>query len=243
VALITFGVFLVLFIIGARIPERVTSLVYAAGEPLWRMQTEVRGILKLFGTRGALVAASEALRVENETLRLERADHILLREENKRLRELLGRVSDTNRIPAEVLLHPNAAPYDTFVIDVGGHDGVSVGDLVFASERILIGVVEEVQQDTARARLFSSPGYEMVVVLAESGVELSAIGSGGGILLLEVPRDVLVEQGERVMSPGITSTLIGLVASVDVRAADAFQTVRVRLPINIYTLRNVFIEV
>ena len=237
--------FAALFVTHRAVPGGIVRLVHAAGAPLWEtgglVRREVGGLLALFGPKGELAHENRELREVNERLVRALLDYGLIASENERLRSLLDRAEESERVPAVVLLHPNAAPYDTLVIDVGARAGVAVGSRVFASLRTYLGAVEEVHAGTSRVRLLSSSGEEALVVLEESNVELIATGRGGGNLTLSVPRGVSVAVGERVLVPGIPAALVGTVATVRSDPADAFQEVYVRLPVNTYTIREVFV--
>jgi len=239
-------IFVVFLLTNATVPSGVVRLVHATGEPLWQTHpfvgTQVQGILKLFRSKGQLVAENQNLRTSHEKMKRVYIDYALLKEENERLVNLLSRVSDTGRIAAGVLLHPNISLYDTLVVDVGEENGIAVGNRVFASDRVYIGIVEEIYKKTSRVRLLSSPDYETNIILGESDVELTAVGNGGGNFILMVPRNISVSVGENIRLPGLSGGLVGRVSVIESRQADAFQTVYARLPINIYTLPDVFIE-
>lgn len=237
--------FATLFISKASVPASIVRIVHAAGIPLWEthdaVERDVRGLLWLFRPKGALIAEHQKLQKEYQALQGKFVDQVALWEENKRLSEILGRITERRYLAAGVLLHPHASPFDTLILDIGAVDGVVKEQEVFASERTYIGEIDEVYPKTSRVRLVSSPGQETRVVLDESDVPLTALGAGGGNITIVVPRDVPVSVGERVWLPGLTRYLVGVVGSIEVRPADAFQTVSVVLPINIYTIREALI--
>jgi len=239
-------VFVLVFIFKLSVPNGVVSLVHGAGDSLWQRQDDirydVRGILKLFKSKGSLVAKNQELTDAYEILTRKVIDYELLQIENERLLDLLGRIPSGNYSAASVLLHPHATPFDTLVIDAGSREGVSAGDRIFASDRIYLGVIERSDKDTSRVRLISSPNLETTVVLENSGIEVTAIGSGGGMIDIEVPRDVSVSIGERVLLPGIKNILVAKVGHTDTHPADAFIQVRAHTPVNIYTIPEIFIE-
>ena len=140
---------------------------------------------------------------------------------------------------AGVLVKPSRTPYDTLIIDAGRDHGVRAGDIVLAYGDVAIGHVREVTQRSSKVQLFSSPGDEIDVVLAKSGVTVTAIGQGGGNFLAEAPRDLDIEVGDVIIFPRIHTQIVGSVGQVTRRPADAFQAVRFATPVNVNHLRYV----
>ena len=89
--------------------------------------------------------------------------------------------------------------------------------------------------------LFSTNGRETNAVLERDSVPVVLVGRGGGSFKITLPRDVLVEKGDRILSPDITSRLLAAVEDISISSTDSFQEVLARSPINIFTVRFVFV--
>ena len=102
--------------------------------PIWQTENFAKDFLLLavdskLRSHGDMLAANEALKVENESLKA-----------------LMGRIpADRSVVLSSILAKPNTTPYDTLIIDRGSKQGVKVDDLVFAGGDILIGEIESVQ--------------------------------------------------------------------------------------------------
>jgi cell shape-determining protein MreC len=150
----------------------------------------------------------------------------------KILKELLGRTVFTNTILGAVLVRPNVSLYDTFVIDIGAREGISVGDLIVVSGDTIMGTISEVYNTTSKVKLFSTPGEITRVTIGASAISADAEGRGGGNFQAKLPRDVDVEEGDSVIMPGITQKLFGVVEKVVSNPTDPFKTILFKNPIN-----------
>lgn len=158
-----------------------------------------------------------------------------------KLLELVGRKENPNTVIAAVLTHPPQTPYDIIIIDAGSRDAINIGSEVSLPEGPILGRVSEVFAKSARVELFSTSGLETNAVLERDNMPVVLVGRGGGDFKLTVPRDVVVEKGDRILSPDITSRLLAVVEDVSISPTDSFQEVLAKSPINIFTLRFVFV--
>ncbi|HEY9583554.1 MAG TPA: hypothetical protein VJI66_01155, partial [Candidatus Paceibacterota bacterium] len=60
-----------------------------------------------------------------------------LKKENMELKEMLGRNATSTVIVAYILKKPPFSAYDSFILDVGGEDGIVVGDKIYAVGDVL----------------------------------------------------------------------------------------------------------
>lgn len=123
--------------------------------------------LRPFLLAQATLANKRATSVDVNDLRAQRdsfaaliAAEATLAEENSRLRTLLGLKQRAGAafIPAEVLKLGVAGAESTFMLSVGRNQGVVVGAPVLAPEG-LIGVVADVQDNTAQAMDWTHPDF------------------------------------------------------------------------------------
>ncbi|MCA9792740.1 MAG: rod shape-determining protein MreC, partial [Candidatus Eremiobacteraeota bacterium] len=172
----------------------------------------------------------------SERLMLEEKDRRLdsLRQENQRLRQLLG--TPNGKIPegaqvATVLARDPKGWLSFMRVDLGRKDGIKVGQVV-SDGKSLVGKVDSVNDDSCRVRLF----------VDQSSVVAGKVRDTAGVVVGSTDRqvrmryldpDAKVKPGDKVYTSGLDGEypkglLIGRVARVD-RLEDAnFQTVTVK---------------
>lgn len=176
------------------------------------------------------------------------ADRDLLAEENMQLRQELGRLPGQGTAGRKVLLagvlqSPPGTPYDTLLLDAGSSLGVSAGQRVFAGN-VAIGEVDAVYGNTSRAVLYSAPGrsYQALLTTTAGAVPVAVEGQGAGSMQAQVPQGTEAAVGDNVVFAGVTGGLAARVSAVSAPAGESFKTLYLRLPVNIFELRYVYIE-
>lgn len=236
-AVFAFGAMLFYFFGGP-----VVSLV----SPLWRAENTLTrstdNVAGFFVSRNKLSQENIDLRAkiaelesEIETLRFEsRREELFAR--------MFGQDLDRQFVPASVLTYPPQTPYDIVVVDQGSESGVSVDVEVYLPEGALLGRVVEVSPKFSKVLLYSSPREETLGVLERGLIPVILFGRGGGNFRLEVSREVEVVIGDRILSPGLDSSLLAVVGDVKASPTDSFKEVSAYSPINIFNFRAVLIE-
>lgn len=212
------------------------------GTPLWKgQQTMLQSITRFaegLKTKGSIGFELDRLREENKRLRLENTSAQRLEEENKELREIMGRREDERRMLAAVLARPRVAAYDILIIDLGSEAGVRRGDEVLAVGNVAIGTVEEVYKRASRVALYSKAGRVTLVRIEGLGsLEVEALGAGGGNFEVHVPRGVDVREGDSVLLPAGRTRTFGVVERIEFKESDAFARVLFKSSINSNELR------
>lgn len=211
--------------------------------PMWGAERNISAVWGSFMVRmsdkDVLAKENDDLRAKIAVLKEEHAEYDALAEENTTLKEVLGRHEGARVVLAGVLVKPNISPYDVFVVDAGANQGVREGDMVLFSGGASAGRVVEVFGESAKVRLFSSNGEATDAVLLPAGIALPLLGRGGGNFELELPRDVEVTKGDRLVLPGLNTLLLGVVQSISGESSDSFKKVLVRGPANIFTATRV----
>lgn len=170
------------------------------------------------------------------------ADRNFLRAENARLKNFLGRdVSPGEYILAGILARPDDSLYDTLVLDAGVKEGVRSGDFVIAPSHTVIGKIAETRSETSKAILFGTPGETLAVIIGEHDIAATALGKGGGTLLVRLPRGADVEMGDLVTAPGASLSIIGSVVHIEKNPSDSFQELLIESNANMHELKWVFI--
>jgi 50S ribosomal protein L4 len=81
----------------------------------------------------------------------------------------------------KVISLPDKSPFDTVLVSLISDGDVSVGDIAYGQNGVLIGKVERVSKDNATVRMFSSPGERHNVFIGGSKIFGEAVGRGGGV--------------------------------------------------------------
>ncbi len=168
----------------------------------------------------------------------------LIEQEHKTILAELGQKKPNEVLLGHVLVLPPKSVYDTLIIDIGAAQGVVVGKRIYAGNQILLGEIEEVQKNTAKAKLYSSPDqkYDVIIGVASPSVRATAVGRGGGMFEALVPREAKVEVGDLVTIPDITNSVYGKVEHIVTDPARAFDSVLFTGPIQLQSLRRVYVE-
>jgi cell shape-determining protein MreC len=168
------------------------------------------------------------------------ADRDALAADNVLLKKELGRDPVQRGVLALVVARPPGLPYDTLMLDAGEDHGIAAGQRVLAAGA-LIGEVSEAYATTARVTLFSSPGQEFPALIRGT-TPVSIQGEGAGSMMGEVPAQTSVAVGDPVLFPSISSSYVGSISHIDAPMGESFESVFVQLPVDLFSLRYVFVE-
>ncbi len=209
------------------------------------------GIFFLFGTKlkealhGLQRGMAYVLGYYNDPVRpiAENAYLKSLETENEQLKDLLGRKPEADdRTLAVILSRPPKIPFDSFLIDIGEDNGLTVGDYVYAEFNFLIGQVEVVSKSTSIVKLFSSPDKKIDVIVASSTTPVVAEGRGNGNFYIKLAKNVDVFEGDAVVIPSFRNSLLGVIEKIDGGEGDAYSQVYFKLPVNLNSLRYVQVK-
>lgn len=174
-----------------------------------------------------------------ENLQLDLLQQKISSIENKELKDSEKSIGDEEGFKiVKVISRPPYSPYDTLTLSSGSKDGLNVGQKVF-TKGVFIGFVQEVSEDFSIVQMISSSNVESVVRI-KNEIDATATGIGGGRLIISLPKDIDVENGDVVYLPNITSSLVGVVSTIEV-ADESFQIVYFNLPVSISKI--LFVEV
>jgi cell shape-determining protein MreC len=240
------GFFILLSFIGIVFPNILRTVSYSLAQPLWFVSGALAkpfvGIGGFFSSKNTLINKNLALEDEISSLKLKEVDYDLISKENQDLKNQLGRSTHSDKIASRILSKPPVSPYDTLVIDTGSSEGVNLGNKVFSSDNIIVGIVTNVTPHTSLVRLFSSGNEKQEAVLSRTGASFVLVGSGGANLKLEVPKDTDILWGDVFSYPGLSASTIATVSYVDTNSQSAFKTVYLKVPGNVFSTKWVFVE-
>ena len=195
------------------------SPIYIIAESPYRMGREASRSL---ASRDSLLEQNEVLERTNLELSQKAQQYVVLREENARLRALLG---SRERLGAKVLVAeligvvptPNTFQVE---IDKGADAGVFVGQAVIDADG-LFGQVVEVAQFTSRVMLLVDASHAVPVQINRNDVRSIAAGTGrlDRLELEYVPVTADIREGDLLVSSGLGGHFprgypVGVVTSV-----------------------------
>lgn len=220
----------------------VRNLVRSLCATIWNSTTLVSNTISesgYFATHRGLATENASLRARVARYEEQSANYTVLAEENAMLRAALNFSSSENTLTVPVVSSFTSSPYGTFVIGAGVEAGIVAGDVVISSSGFVIGVVSDAQSRTSAVRGVFAPGERIDALLGETALVVS--GDGGGNAHASVPLGVAVAEGDPVISPAHGNRAIGVVGKVDAPPASPDQTVYIRLPLNLASLRYVYV--
>lgn len=227
-------VLLLLFFFGSFIQRLVhlpaTPIVAVKNIIIYPFKTSI----DYFKFKKTLTNENEELRKENRRLEIENLTIESLKRENESLKNIVEYVDTIEDFDiAKVLNQPPYSPYDTFLVDID--NGVSVGSEVYFLG-VLLGEVEEVYNNTAVVRLYSSPNKNIFVQIA--GQQTEAVGIGGGGFVASLPKDLDLENNKVVF---VNEKPIGKIDAIETDESGAFQNIYFRYPFNVNSID--FVEI
>lgn len=221
-------------------PAFLTKAFLAVARPLHLVRQGVTGnvvgAIQKTKTKVELLAENERL---TEELRKAEIKAGLFDEMRAVKTASRGDVTSSAQTTARVLSSPPFSLYDTLVLDVGTNDGVALQDFVVYDNTTALGVIDTVNDNTARARLFSSPGTEQSVRVGTRDFLVVARGIGGGTVQMFVLKEEAVSRGESVFLPD--GMLFARVDAITQNESDAFAIVYAVVPFNLFEIRDVMV--
>ena len=213
--------------LGWETPGRVLASWYETGvrvrsswnamRDAWNGSDPVPGLEADVARLQAEVAVVNELRSENEFLR--------------RVSDLPARRERT-AIDAGIFAYHAGPSSNYMVINRGAHDAVETGGVVTDGNGTFIGIVEDVQLQTARVRTVGSPDVQVTARVRGSDVNgLIRLDALGELVLDLIAKDEQVPEAAVVETSGLdhvpAGLLIGTVRSVDADRTTLFQIIRI----------------
>lgn len=239
-ALIVVGVLLVVLLTVPVTRNGIRKGVGAFGMSVLRGTNAFGGWFKGIGStlrfKSSLVEENSLLKGQLATLGARLAERDQLARENEELKAQMGRAVNIKFTLAAVLAKPPESLYDTLIVDGGESTGFTVGQVVYANGETPIGTIEQVMPDSAVVRLYSSSGQKTVARLDPSSVDVTLVGRGGGVFVVEVPHDLSVDANSLALSKELDPHIIATLQKATSDPRDSFQTLLFSSPVNMNEL-------
>ena len=205
-----------------------------------------------FSSIGSAVSFKKMIIAENKELKIQLGESVAktanynsVLDENIKLKEILNRKPwSANFILGNILSQKNQSIYSSILIDLGANDGISEGQRVFALGNIPVGRIAQVEANSSKVVLYSSPGERTEVIVSGSTYSgfMEVVGRGGGNFEIILPRDFVIAEGTEIILPGAFPYVLGAVKTIISDPRDAFQKALIVSPVNIQELKFVQVE-
>jgi hypothetical protein len=188
-----------------------------------------------FISKNDLVKQVKELKKKNLVLELELLkQRVNAENDSNELGEL--RYYSDNVEQLKVLVRPPFSPYDTFVVSLKETDSdkifTRIGAKIYFSGSYIGDIVSiDDKNETAIVKLKSSAGEKTVVRIGELDAE--AIGQGGGMFVVSVPKETEIIEGDIITVPELHSAIIGIVKKVEFDEISSFKTLYFSIPISL----------
>lgn len=158
-----------------------------------------------------------------------------LKVENQQLRQM---IENRHLSLSERVIATPVASYAYPAVAAGLNQGVRAGGLVMVADTLL-GRITSTELEESRVQLLSSQDAQPVLAQTQAGVQGLVKGNGRAVLLTQLPPDITLTAGERVVTlgqPGIKpGVFIGVIAADQVQGTAATKTVVLDQLVSFYT--------
>lgn len=203
--------------------QRITRIMRASIQPVFYLQSldaaqrRIQDLERSYAATSAQLGEMEALRAENAAMKQMLAAEPLSAEQR-------------------VLSVPIVA-YGRPLIVGGSDQGIQVGNMVLNSQTLL-GLITAVSSNQAEVGLLTQETGPTILAKTESGVQALVKGDGKRVVLTEVPVDLTLTIGERVVTQGqegvAPNIFIGRIAAIKNEPASAVQTATLEQLVSFY---------
>ncbi len=223
--------------------SKITQSIYTKSSSIsTSIESITDNIINIFTPKSEVVKENQKLRTQLQELQITALYNKSLLSENSDLHKLLNnQISDQDGQKSGVLariISYRDIPYGTILAKTESENSVAVGDWVNFGNWT-IGKVAKVNESIILITLLTNSGDAYDVVVGDWTGTL--LGRSNGIGKIILPRTEAVEIGMSVSLPSANGLIIGFVESIDRSDENSMQTVLVRTPLNLDTLRFVTI--
>lgn len=226
------------------------------------VQGVFQGMTRMVESNLAFIREYRLLLEENASLREKlaaaatlEARMLELRQENNRLREMLGfrERTEYDLIPAEVIARDSSGWFQTIIISRGSYHGVKE-DLAVVTSDGLVGGILSVSRLSSQVLLLTDPRPAVSALVQRSrepgevGIVESAPGFPGYLKMIKLPREANIQPGDRIISSGLGGVypqglVIGYVQEIGEDDDGVLQYALIRPAANFNRLEEVFVVV
>lgn len=185
----------------------------------------------------------------NENLNLQSKLAIMteMQYENEILKKELGfmKNTDSRKVIPGAIIGQSSGYLKSVTIDKGTDDGLSVGDAVI-SQGVLAGILIETRKNNSEVTLITDFNSLVPVVLQESRGTGLLRGGLQGLVVEEIPLNIIIKQGDNVVTSGLGGQIpagifVGKSTEIISKEGEIFQKVAVLSPVDFSRLEVLFV--
>jgi rod shape-determining protein MreC len=213
--------------------------------PLRHLSESIRNSVQVVFTISSVAEENGKLRAKVNELSAVSIKNAELSHENELLKRELQLSPQTNRnlVAAQIISRTASVSQQSVIINKGKDDGFNEGMAVVA-QGYLVGRATDVLPRTSRVVLITSAESLLPVVMQKSRSIGLLKGGVEGLFVDEIPRDVIIDAGEAVVTSSIADVVpsglpVGTVSEVVSESSNVFQTARISTPIDLSRLEIV----
>lgn len=210
----------------------------AVGKVTVDLATDLKQFVRF---KKSLVAENQKLKLENLRLKNIWQSNQTISQENLELKKIVGLNSRSEKpLLLAVTARPIITPHDILIVSLSDDQNhlIKVGDLVTTGGgQVLLGRVAEIYRSSAKIKLFTSFGDQVIVAIGPKSIPAIAKGLGSGNFSLSLPRGTEIAVGDSVFANSYRNLLLGSVGAIEAKSSDPYIRVLFRLPINLYELK------
>lgn len=224
------------------IPWKISSKI---GTIFGTLKSHSKKTIKTHVEASEILEENKKLKLENIDLRLKLQNYFYLKEENEKLRALLGLKSYLEKtITAEVITWIGEYWEQKYILNRGKKDGIEEGMAVIGYNGI-IGMVVKVEDDRSIAISNTDPSFAVHVEDYRSKVKGILKGAGHFMKLHYIPQTADVKPGDLLVATGVDNifppgVVVGRIVSVEKRIDSKFLDVKV-LPTDLMMINKAVI--
>ncbi len=204
-----------------------------------RVEHGTQTAFSLLAPKSNLIKENQKLRSTIKDLNYNKLYNSVLEQENQNLRTLLHALNGEEIGTLARIIDYRNIPYGTLLIKAEDVGDIHIGDTVTLG-KWAIGTVVQINGKILLVNLFTASGNAYDVLLGDIVGTFYGMSNGTGEVLLS--RTKTVKVGTVVTLPSQGGLMLGIVEAIEHENEDSLQTVRIKIPFNIDTLRFVTIK-
>lgn len=242
-------IFIILFLFiltSSRVYNNLNGFFHTLATPFWNIHNNVylkfNNIKSIFYSNITLQNDNEYLKSQIFDLQIRAENLNIILKENEDLKGILGRSVGEKPILANIITWPRQSVYDVITIDMGSLDGVKVGKRIYAFDTAILGEVVEVYENTSKVNLYSTSGTKTTGIIEGSNTVIDLEGKGGGSFIINVPRDIVLQKGMKILAIGDGNYVIAKIDEIIQNDTDPLTKIFATSLVNVNQLKSVLVE-
>ncbi|MFH1789466.1 MAG: rod shape-determining protein MreC [bacterium] len=135
----------------------------------------------------------------------------LIKEENETLKSMLNFMDDSGYklISGRIISKSTDSISSAYIINLGEKNGIKTGMAVVVNKGLLIGIVQQVNEESAFVRLINDPNSRIAAIVLNSNKSIGVIEGGFGLSVKMdlIPQNETILVGDMVVTSGLDGSI------------------------------------